>query len=98
MYFLQPQREREVRILFGTQTGTAERFANELKESLVNKYGVECMVTDLEDYAHEEDLGRERCSKFGHKKAFVSTQVHESTKTGSQWLTELWVREPKNGS
>lgn len=41
-----------VKILFGTQTGTAERFAKQLRSALVSKYGdnVTFMVQDVEEY------------------------------------------------
>lgn len=54
----QAKRERKVTILFGTQTGTAERFANELKDGLLERYGKDRAyeVLDVEDYEHAEKL------------------------------------------
>jgi sulfite reductase alpha subunit-like flavoprotein len=50
-----------VRLFFGTQTGTAEKFAKELATSLVSSYGSDYrfVVQDMESYDHENCLSRE---------------------------------------
>ncbi|KAJ9517855.1 hypothetical protein QJQ45_004205 [Haematococcus lacustris] len=51
-----------VRILYGTQTGTAERFSKQLAGELRNKYGESTIVDvlDLENYKPAEQLHREK--------------------------------------
>lgn len=53
-------------ILFGTQTGTAERFAKTLKSQLESKYGASTAfdVTDVEHYIGEEKLSKEKLVFF----------------------------------
>ena len=59
--YLQKDSKKKVSILFGSQTGTAERFAKELKDSLIDRYGKdrEYEVMDFDDYEHEERLPQE---------------------------------------
>jgi sulfite reductase alpha subunit-like flavoprotein len=55
--------EREiVRVMFGTQTGTAEKFAKQLVTQLTDRYGegVVFKAEDLETYDHAACLGGER--------------------------------------
>ena len=49
-------------LLYGTQTGTAERFSKQLKAELQVRYGNDCAfdVMDAEDYKTEERLAGER--------------------------------------
>lgn len=49
-------------ILFGTQTGTAERFAKSLKSQLESKFGANTAfdVIDIEHYNKEEKLPKEK--------------------------------------
>lgn len=56
-----PQRKR-IRVLFGTQTGTAERFSKQLGGELRKKYGESTIVDvlDLENYKAPEQLKREK--------------------------------------
>jgi NADPH-ferrihemoprotein reductase len=53
-------------ILFGTQTGTAERFAKSLKSQLESKYGASTVfdVVDVENYNAEEKLAKEKLLFF----------------------------------
>ena len=53
-------------ILFGTQTGTAERFAKSLKSQLESKYGGSTVfdVIDVEQYNGEEKLAKEKMVFF----------------------------------
>jgi flavodoxin len=50
-----------VRVFFGTQTGTAEKFAKELTNKLAQRYSEgKCFrVQDIEKYNHESDLSKE---------------------------------------
>lgn len=49
-------------ILFGTQTGTAERFGKQLKADLLQRYGdnTAYSVIDIEEYVHEDRLPKEK--------------------------------------
>ncbi len=51
-----------VRILFGTQTGTAERFSKQLANELRSRYGDSTTVDvrDVETYKAEEKLAQEK--------------------------------------
>lgn len=51
-----------VRLLYGTQTGTAERFSKQLASELRKKYGQSTVVEviDLENYKPETQLPREK--------------------------------------
>lgn len=53
-------------LLFGTQTGTAERFAKQLKTELTVRYGKDCTfdVVDAEEYKAEEQLAKEKLVFF----------------------------------
>jgi NADPH-ferrihemoprotein reductase len=55
-----------IRILYGTQTGTAERFSKALGAELRRKYGDSTLVdvTDVENYKGEDRLGKERLVLF----------------------------------
>lgn len=50
-----------LKILFGTQTGTAEKFAKQLQSKLTETYGasVKAEYADLETYAYSENLQKE---------------------------------------
>ena len=56
------EHKEKVTLLFGTQTGTAERFAKQLKTELQQKYGDDTLynVLDIEDYKHEDKLQDEK--------------------------------------
>lgn len=60
-----PDKER-CTILFGTQTGTAERFAKSLRSQLESKYGANTAfdVVDIEHYNAEERLAKEKLVFF----------------------------------
>jgi hypothetical protein len=55
-----------IRILYGTQTGTAERFSKALGAELRRKYADSTTVdvTDVENYKGEDRLGKERFVLF----------------------------------
>ena len=56
----------KVTLLYGTQTGTAERFAKQLKNEMSSRYGDsnQYSVVDIEDYKAEEMLCQERLVFF----------------------------------
>lgn len=56
----------KVTLLYGTQTGTAERFAKQLKNEMVSRYGDSnhYNVVDIEDYKAEEVLCNEKLVFF----------------------------------
>ena len=60
--FLQKEVKGHCSILFGTQTGTAERFSKQLKGDLLQRYGDDTAynVIDIEEYVHEDKLAREK--------------------------------------
>ena len=53
----QSERSSEIKILFGSETGTAEEFAFDIENSLQNG-GYRCSVSDMEDY-NSADLASE---------------------------------------
>ena len=59
---VQKEPKARVSLLFGTQTGTAERFSKQLKTELAQRYGDDTAYDtyDIEDYTHEEKLPQER--------------------------------------
>lgn len=60
---VQKEPNRRVSLLFGTQTGTAERFSKQLKTELAQRYGdvdTAYDVYDIEEYKHEEKLPKEQ--------------------------------------
>ena len=61
--FAQAKPKRTVTLLFGTQTGTAERFSKQLKTELAQRYGdheTAYEVHDVEEYEHEEKFCQEK--------------------------------------
>lgn len=60
---MQEQPKQTVTLLFGTQTGTAERFSKQLKTELAQRYGDQetaYEVHDIEEYEHEEMFRQEK--------------------------------------
>lgn len=57
-----PDNRPRLRILYGTQTGTAERFSKQLATDLRKKYGdsVQLDVIDLENYSPADQLSKEK--------------------------------------
>lgn len=56
----------KVTLLYGTQTGTAERFAKQLKNEMSSRYGDSnhYAIVDIEDYKAEEVLCNEKLVFF----------------------------------
>lgn len=56
----------KVTLLYGTQTGTAERFAKQLKTEMTSRYGDSnnYAIVDIEDYKAEEVLCNEKLVFF----------------------------------
>lgn len=56
----------KVTLLYGTQTGTAERFAKQLKNEMASRYGDSnhYSIVDIEDYKAEEVLCNEKLVFF----------------------------------
>ena len=59
---MQEDSKEKVALLFGTQTGTAERFAKDLRKELQQRYGSDTRydVIDIEEYDHETRLEKEK--------------------------------------
>lgn len=66
LFVLQDDSREKVTFLFGTQTGTAERFAKELRSELQQRFGdgTRYNVIDIEDYSHEDLLADEKLVFF----------------------------------
>lgn len=63
VWCLQEKPRQRVTLLFGTQTGTAERFSKQLRSELAQRYGETDLafeVHDIEEYSHEERLPAEK--------------------------------------
>ena len=60
--YLQNEAKDQCSILFGTQTGTAERFSKQLKTDLLQRYGEDTAynVIDIEEYVHEDRFPKEK--------------------------------------
>ena len=56
----------KVTLLYGTQTGTAERFAKQLKNEMTTRYGEsnQYAIVDIEEYKAEEVLCKEKLVFF----------------------------------
>ena len=56
----------KVTLLYGTQTGTAERFAKQLKNEMTTRYGDsnQYAIVDIEEYKAEEVLCKEKLVFF----------------------------------
>lgn len=79
----------KVTFLYGTQTGTAERFAKQLKSDLQQQYGDthEFVVEDIEDYEHEELFPKEQLV-FLFVATYGDGDPTDSAIKFHKWLTE----------
>lgn len=82
-----------VRLLYGTQTGTAERFAKQLGKELSSKYGVSTLVdiVDVENYDAAERLPREKLVVL----MMATYGDGEPTDNATQFYS--WLEESANG-
>ncbi|KAK9840231.1 hypothetical protein WJX74_005974 [Apatococcus lobatus] len=78
-----------VAFLYGTQTGTAERFAKQLKSDLQQQYADthEFVVEDVEDYEHEELFPKEKLV-FLFVATYGDGDPTDSAIKFNKWLTE----------
>jgi NADPH-ferrihemoprotein reductase len=78
-----------VRVLFGTQTGTAEKFSKQLVTKLTALYGehAKCIAQDLEQYKHEVALPRERIVFFVMA-TYGDGEPTDSAQNFVQWLND----------
>ena len=79
----------KVTFLYGTQTGTAERFAKQLKSDLQQQYADthEFVVEDIEDYEHEELFPKEQLV-FLFVATYGDGDPTDSAIKFHKWLTE----------
>lgn len=73
-------------ILYGSQSGTAETFSEELKEE-AEQYGFQARVVELEDYDFEEDLGEEDFPVF-LMATYGEGEPTDDAVTFYEWMTE----------
>jgi len=80
-----------IRILFGTQTGTAEKLAKELRAKIIDVYGQETLkvvVEDIENYRYAEKLHLETYVFFCAA-TYGDGEPTDSAVDFDQWLTEV---------
>jgi NADPH-ferrihemoprotein reductase len=75
-------------ILYGTQTGTAERFAKSLRAQLDGKYGSHTAfdLVDVENYNYEEQLPKEKLTLF-LMATYGDGEPTDSATGFMEWLT-----------
>ena len=79
-------------MLFGTQTGTAERFANQLSEEIGERYPtVSARALDIETYDHETKLAKEELALFCVA-TYGDGEPTDSALSFTDWI-EACVRE-----
>jgi NADPH-ferrihemoprotein reductase len=71
-------------VFFGSQTGTAEDYANRIAKEAQKRYGLRCMVADIEDY----DMERLDRLPSNHLAIFVMATYGEGEPTDN--VTEFW--------
>jgi NADPH-ferrihemoprotein reductase len=71
-------------VFFGSQTGTAEDYANRVTKEAHKRYGLRCMVADMEDY----DMERLDRLPGDHLAIFVVATYGEGEPTDN--ATEFW--------
>ncbi len=89
----------KVTFLYGTQTGTAERFAKQLKSDLQEQYGDthEFMVEDIEDYDHEELFPKEQLV-FLFLATYGDGDPTDSAIKFHKWITEAAKATTEDGA
>ncbi|RKP06656.1 hypothetical protein THASP1DRAFT_35095 [Thamnocephalis sphaerospora] len=78
------QTDKNVIVFFGSQTGTAEDYANRIAKEAQKRYGLRCMVADIEDY----DMERLDRLPTDHLAIFVMATYGEGEPTDN--ATEFW--------
>ena len=89
-----------VSVLFGTQTGTAERFANQLSEEITEKYGksgVAARALDVETYDHKTKLVKEDLAIFCVA-TYGDGEPTDSALSFTEWLEKLVKKSDTDGS
>ncbi|KAI8051573.1 NADPH-dependent cytochrome P450 oxidoreductase [Syncephalis plumigaleata] len=76
--------DKNVIVFFGSQTGTAEDYANRIAKEAQKRYGLRCMVADIEDY----DMERLDRLPSDHLAIFVVATYGEGEPTDN--ATEFW--------
>jgi NADPH-ferrihemoprotein reductase len=71
-------------VFFGSQTGTAEEYANRIAKEAQKRFGLRCMVADIEDY----DMDRLDRVPTNHLVVFVMATYGEGEPTDN--ATEFW--------
>uniref|UniRef100_A0A8D3CUW3 S-adenosyl-L-methionine-dependent tRNA 4-demethylwyosine synthase TYW1 n=1 Tax=Scophthalmus maximus TaxID=52904 RepID=A0A8D3CUW3_SCOMX len=79
-----------VRIFFGSQTGTAKGFANELSEE-VKTLGIPAEVTDMRDYDPDDQLADE-CTSKSVCVFLVATYTDGQPTENAEWFCK-WLEE-----
>lgn len=92
---MQDEGKEKVTLLFGTQTGTAERFAKQLRTELQQRFGEQMLynVIDIEEYAHEEKLQDEKLV-FLVLATYGDGEPTDNAANFFNWVTEA-AREAK---
>jgi len=80
-----------IKILFGSQSGTAETFSEELAAE-AKTYGFSAKVIDLEDY-DPDDIGEERCLVF-LLATFGEGEPTDNATSFYEWIMKTEAREP----
>ncbi|XP_073688928.1 S-adenosyl-L-methionine-dependent tRNA 4-demethylwyosine synthase TYW1-like, partial [Garra rufa] len=79
-----------VKVFYGSQTGTAKGFANELAED-ISAQGIQCEVVDMKEYDPEDGLAEECTSKMicvFLVATYTDGQPTESAEWFCKWLEE----------
>jgi len=85
-------------VLFGTQTGTAERFSKQIKAELTQRYGEDTAydVVDVEEYEHEEKLVKEKLV-FLMLATYGDGEPTDNAANFFTWVTKAAAEADKGG-
>ncbi|UPR02317.1 NADPH--cytochrome P450 reductase [Chloropicon primus] len=88
----------KVSVLFGTQTGTAERFANQISEEINERYPkVKAAAYDIETYDHENKLEAEELALFCVA-TYGDGEPTDSALNFTTWMGDLVSKGEEDGS
>ena len=88
----------KVTVLFGTQTGTAERFANQLSEEINEKYPhATATASDIETYDHASKLAEEDLALFCVA-TYGDGEPTDSALSFTEWMEDLVKQGDQDGS